>query len=119
MRSARLAQIQTVSQCPKSHLLFQGGHVPFRDSQITRLLQDSLGGNSKTLMIACVSPADVNEEESINTLKYANRARNIKNKAVINRDPTQERLTEMQRSATHPRAPASEALACLISSFVL
>ena len=61
----------------------QGAHVPFRDSKITRLLQDSLGGNSKTLMIACCSPAHTNEEESLNTLKYANRARNIKNKVVF------------------------------------
>lgn len=46
------------------------------------LLQDSLGGNSRTVMIACVSPADVNLEESLNTLRYANRARNIRNKPV-------------------------------------
>ncbi|CAL9761234.1 unnamed protein product [Musa acuminata subsp. burmannicoides] len=71
-----------------------GGHVPYRDSKLTRLLQDSLGGNSKTVMIACISPADSNAEETINTLKYANRARNIQNKAVINRDPV---AAEMQR----------------------
>ncbi|KAK8921291.1 Kinesin-like protein FLA10 [Platanthera zijinensis] len=71
-----------------------GGHVPYRDSKLTRLLQDSLGGNSKTVMIACISPADSNAEETINTLKYANRARNIQNKAVINRDPA---LIEMQK----------------------
>ena len=62
----------------------EGGHVPYRDSKLTRLLQDSIGGNSKTLMIACVSPADTNLDESLNTLKYANRARNIKNKPVVN-----------------------------------
>jgi len=61
-----------------------GGHVPYRDSKLTRVLQDSLGGNSKTVMIACVSPADSNFEETLNTLKYANRAKNIKNKAVVN-----------------------------------
>ena len=60
------------------------GHVPYRDSKLTRMLQDSLGGNSRTVMIACVSPADSNFEETINTLKYANRAKNIKNKAVVN-----------------------------------
>lgn len=65
----------------------EGAFVPYRDSKLTRLLQDSLGGNSKTVMIACISPADSNAEETINTLKYANRARNIQNKAVINRDP--------------------------------
>ena len=61
-----------------------GGHVPYRDSKLTRMLQDSLGGNSRTLMIACVSPADSNFEETLNTLKYANRAKNIKNKAIVN-----------------------------------
>ncbi|XP_039055496.1 kinesin-like protein KIN-4C [Hibiscus syriacus] len=58
--------------------------------------QDSLGGNSKTMMIACVSPADTNAEETLNTLKYANRARNIQNKAVINRDPTAVQLQRMR-----------------------
>ncbi|PKI73113.1 hypothetical protein CRG98_006521 [Punica granatum] len=60
----------------------EGAHIPYRDSKLTRLLQDSLGGNSKTVMIACVSPADTNAEETLNTLKYANRARNIQNKAI-------------------------------------
>ncbi|KAI9590933.1 P-loop containing nucleoside triphosphate hydrolase protein, partial [Syncephalis fuscata] len=55
-------------------------HIPYRDSKLTRLLQDSLGGNSQTLMIACASPAAVNVLETLNTLQYANRARNIKNK---------------------------------------
>jgi len=59
-------------------------HIPYRDSKLTRLLQDSLGGNAHTLMIACVSPAEWNAGETINTLKYANRARNIKNRAVLN-----------------------------------
>uniref|UniRef100_A0A0E0K545 Kinesin motor domain-containing protein n=1 Tax=Oryza punctata TaxID=4537 RepID=A0A0E0K545_ORYPU len=72
----------------------EGAFVPYRDSKLTRLLQDSLGGNSKTVMIACISPADSNAEETINTLKYANRARNIQNKAVINRDPV---TAEMQK----------------------
>ncbi|XP_074644336.1 chromosome-associated kinesin KIF4A-like [Tubulanus polymorphus] len=62
-------------------------HIPYRDSKLTRLLQDSLGGNSHTLMIACVSPADNNMEETLNTLRYADRARKIKNKPVVNRDP--------------------------------
>lgn len=58
-------------------------HVPYRDSKLTRLLQDSLGGNAHTLMIACVSPAEWNLAETVNTLKYANRARNIRNRAEI------------------------------------
>ena len=65
----------------------RGVHVPYRDSVLTRLLQDSLGGNSRTLMIACVSPAEINLDETLNTLRYANRAKNITNKPVVNRDP--------------------------------
>ncbi|EXX55281.1 Kip1p [Rhizophagus irregularis DAOM 197198w] len=61
-------------------------HIPYRDSKLTRLLQDSLGGNAKTLLIACVSPAEYNVNETVNTLKYANRARNIKNSAVVNQE---------------------------------
>merc|ERR1712037_1062583 len=63
-------------------------HVPYRDSKLTRLLQDSLGGNSRTLMIACVSPSDRDFMETLNTLKYANRARNIRNKVTVNQDKT-------------------------------
>lgn len=62
-------------------------HIPYRDSKLTRILQDSLGGNSNTLMVACVSPAESNFEESLNSLKYASRARRIKNKPIVNRDP--------------------------------
>ncbi|CAB9520959.1 Kinesin-like protein [Seminavis robusta] len=58
--------------------------IPYRDSKLTRLLQDSLGGNSKTIMVACISPADSNVEESVNTLRYASRTRNIQNSAVRN-----------------------------------
>ncbi|KAK8642710.1 hypothetical protein V6N13_012047 [Hibiscus sabdariffa] len=66
----------------------------FADGKL--ISQDSLGGNSKTVMIACVSPADTNAEETLNTLKYANRARNIQNKAVINRDPMAAQLQRMR-----------------------
>ena len=62
-------------------------HIPYRDSKLTRLLQDSLGGNTKTVMIACISPADYNFEETVTTLRYASRAKNIKNKPRINMDP--------------------------------
>jgi kinesin family protein 4/21/27 len=74
-----------------------GMHVPYRDSKLTRLLQDSLGGNSRTLMVACVSPADVNMDESVNTLRYAHRARNIQNKAVVNVDPAQAELSRLRK----------------------
>ncbi|GBG27156.1 Kinesin-like protein KIF27 [Hondaea fermentalgiana] len=59
-------------------------HVPYRQSKLTRLLRDCLGGNSRTLFIACISPADENLAETLNTLKYANRARNIKNLPILN-----------------------------------
>ncbi|KAI8333919.1 P-loop containing nucleoside triphosphate hydrolase protein, partial [Chlamydoabsidia padenii] len=62
----------------------RGTHVPYRDSKLTRLLQDSLGGNATTLMIACASPVEFNLSETLNTLQYANRARNIKNKSEKN-----------------------------------
>lgn len=62
-------------------------HIPYRDSKLTRILQDSLGGNANTFMIACASPSDTNFEETLNTLKYASRARHIKNKPVVNTDP--------------------------------
>lgn len=62
-------------------------HVPYRDSKLTRLLQDSLGGNSKTLMVACISPGANNYEETLSTLRYAKRAKNIQNKPRINADP--------------------------------
>ncbi len=62
-------------------------HIPYRDSKLTRLLQNSLGGNAKTMMIAAISPADYNYEETMSTLRYANRAKNIKNKPKINEDP--------------------------------
>ncbi|XP_017004152.2 kinesin-like protein KIF21A [Drosophila takahashii] len=72
-------------------------HVPYRDSKLTRLLQDSLGGNSQTLMIACVSPSDRDFMETLNTLKYANRARNIKNKVKINQDQSSRTISQLRR----------------------
>lgn len=71
-------------------------HIPYRDSKLTRLLQDSLGGNTKTLMVACLSPADNNYDETLSTLRYANRAKNIKNKPKINEDPKDALLREYQ-----------------------
>ncbi|KAG2227161.1 hypothetical protein INT45_003891, partial [Circinella minor] len=62
----------------------RGTHVPYRDSKLTRLLQDSLGGSATTLMIACASPTEYNLSETLNTLQYANRARNIKNRVEKN-----------------------------------
>ncbi|XP_065358504.1 kinesin-like protein KIF21A [Calliphora vicina] len=72
-------------------------HVPYRDSKLTRLLQDSLGGNSQTIMIACVSPSDRDFMETLNTLKYANRARNIKNKVQVNQDQNSRTISQLRR----------------------
>lgn len=71
-------------------------HVPYRDAKLTRLLKGSLGGNHKTLMIACISPAVCNMGESLNCLRYANRAKNIQNTAVINVDSHTRKLQELQ-----------------------
>uniref|UniRef100_A0A803YRV0 Kinesin motor domain-containing protein n=1 Tax=Meleagris gallopavo TaxID=9103 RepID=A0A803YRV0_MELGA len=75
-------------------------HVPYRDSKLTRLLQDSLGGNSQTLMIACVSPSDRDFMETLNTLKYANRARNIKNKVMVNQDRASQQINALRNEIT-------------------
>ncbi|XP_051852522.1 kinesin-like protein KIF28P [Antechinus flavipes] len=71
-------------------------HIPYRDSVLTRLLQSALGGNSKTLMIAAISPADVCYEETLSTLRYAERTKKIKNKAVINASPTEKLIKELK-----------------------
>ena len=79
-------------------------HVPYRDSKLTRLLQDSLGGNTKTVMIAALSPADYNYEETLSTLHYANRAKSIKNKPRINEDPKDALLKEYESEIKQLRA---------------
>ena len=71
-------------------------HIPYRDSKLTRLLEDSLGGNTKTVMIANCGPADYNYEETLSTLRYADRAKQIKNKPKINEDPKDAMLREFQ-----------------------
>ncbi|KAI6240085.1 Kinesin-like protein [Aphelenchoides fujianensis] len=72
-------------------------HIPYRNSKLTRLLQDSLGGNSKTVMVANIGPATYNYDETISTLRYANRAKNIKNVARINEDPKDALLRKFQQ----------------------
>uniref|UniRef100_A0A8C9SD09 Kinesin family member 21A n=1 Tax=Scleropages formosus TaxID=113540 RepID=A0A8C9SD09_SCLFO len=74
----------------------RSSHVPYRDSKLTRLLQDSLGGNSQTVMIACISPSDRDFMETLNTLKYANRARNIKNRVVVNQDKASQQISALR-----------------------
>ncbi|KFB46714.1 AGAP003925-PA-like protein [Anopheles sinensis] len=71
-------------------------YIPYRDSILTWLLKDSLGGNSKTIMIAAISPADVNYSETLSTLRYANRAKNIINKPTVNEDPNVKLIRELR-----------------------
>lgn len=70
--------------------------VPYRDSVLTKLLQNALGGNSKTIMIAALSPADINYDETLSTLRYADRAKKIKNKAVVNENPMDKLIRELR-----------------------
>ncbi|XP_031758561.1 kinesin-like protein KIF28P [Xenopus tropicalis] len=71
-------------------------HIPYRDSVLTKLLQSALGGNSRTVMIAAISPADICYEETLSTLRYAERAKKIKNKAIINAGPTERLIKELK-----------------------
>ncbi|KAL5288869.1 KIF3C family protein [Megaselia abdita] len=71
-------------------------HVPYRDSKLTRLLQDSLGGNSKTIMVANIGPSVLNYNETLTTLRYASRAKKIQNKPIKNEDPQDAKLKEYQ-----------------------
>ncbi|CAD8096137.1 unnamed protein product [Paramecium primaurelia] len=69
-------------------------HIPYRDSKLTRLLQDSLGGNTKTIMITAISPSDFNYDETMSSLRYASRAKMIKNQPKVNEDPKDALLKE-------------------------
>merc|ERR1719278_1412291 len=82
----------------------KSSHVPYRDSKLTRLLQDSLGGNARTVMVANLGPASYNYEESVTTLRFANRAKNIKNKPRINEDPKDALLREFQQEIARLKA---------------
>jgi len=84
-------------------------HIPYRDSKLTRLLQDSLGGNTKTVMVANLGPADWNYDETLSTLRYANRAKNIKNKPKINEDPKDAMLREFQEEIARLMAALADA----------
>ncbi|CAK0790263.1 unnamed protein product, partial [Prorocentrum cordatum] len=91
--------------------------IPYRDSKLTRLLQNALGGSSKTVMICAISPASSNYEETLSTLRYADRAKRIKNAAVINENPQDKlirqlreennKLREMMGGKAHFESPAA------------
>ncbi|XP_013855241.1 kinesin-like protein KIF3C [Austrofundulus limnaeus] len=82
----------------------RSGHVPYRDSKLTRLLQDSLGGNAKTIMVATLGPAPQHYDETLTTLRYANRAKNIQNQPRVNEDPKDALLREFQKEIARLRA---------------
>eukprot|EP00039_Didymoeca_costata_P016630 m.300660 g.300660 ORF g.300660 m.300660 type:complete len:1171 (+) comp16422_c0_seq10:196-3708(+) len=82
----------------------KGGHVPYRDSVLTWLLKDSLGGNSKTVMIATISPAGDNFDETLSTLRYADSAKRIVNHAVVNEDPNARMIRELREELEALRA---------------
>lgn len=81
--------------------------VPYRDSILTWLLKDSLGGNSLTAMIAAISPADINFEETLSTLRYADSAKRIKNHAVVNEDPNARMIRELKEELAQLRSKLS------------
>ncbi|XP_039542703.1 kinesin-like protein KIF16B isoform X4 [Pimephales promelas] len=87
-----------------SHLKKKQVFVPYRDSVLTWLLKDSLGGNSKTIMIATISPADINYGETLSTLRYANRAKNIINKPTINEDSNVRLIRELRAEIVRLKA---------------
>lgn len=91
-----------------SALAEKSNHVPYRDSKLTRLLQDSLGGNSKTIMIANIGPSEYNYNETLTTLRYANRAKTIQNKPVKNEDPQDAKLREYQEEIARLRKMIEE-----------
>ena len=78
-------------------------YIPYRDSKLTRILQDSLGGNTKTVMIAAIGPADYNTDETLSTLRYASRAKKIQNKPRINEDPKDAMIREFHDELTRLR----------------
>ncbi|KAM8843346.1 kinesin-like protein KIF16B isoform 2-T2 [Synchiropus picturatus] len=99
-----ISALADLSQDHNSHQKKKSMFVPYRDSVLTWLLKDSLGGNSKTIMIANVSPADVNYGETLSTLRYANRAKNIINKPTINEDSNVRLIRELRAEIARLKA---------------
>jgi hypothetical protein len=93
-----------------------GKFVPYRDSKLTMLLMDSIGGNAKTLMIACCSPSDFHLYESLRCLEFASRTKNIRNKPVIQRDPTQNLIFELKREIKKLREQNKQLQGAVMSS---
>lgn len=71
-------------------------YIPYRDSSLTWLLRENLGGNSKTAMVATISPADINYDETLSTMRYADRAKQIVCQAIVNEDPNAKMIRELR-----------------------
>ena len=87
-----------------TNLVERAPHIPYRESKLTRLLQDSLGGRTKTSIIATISPATVNMEETLSTLDYASRARSILNRPEINARLSKEDLVKEYSQVGFPHS---------------
>ena len=88
--------------------------IPYRDSTLTWLLKDNLGGNAKTVMMATISPAADNYEETLGTLRYADRAKRITNHAVINEDPNAKIIRELRAEVESLRAQLMQVMMMMI-----
>ena len=104
-----IAALADMSSGKKKH-----GQVPYRDSVLTWLLKDSLGGNSLTAMIAAISPADINFEETLSTLRYADSAKRIKNHAVVNEDPNARMIRELKEELSQLRSKLTGGASSLV-----
>ncbi|XP_063157843.1 kinesin-like protein KIF1C [Candoia aspera] len=94
-----LAEMQSSHKKKKKKTEF----IPYRDSVLTWLLKENLGGNSRTAMIAALSPADINYEETLSTLRYADRAKQIRCNAIINEDPNARLIRELKEEVARLR----------------
>jgi len=98
--------------------LATGKKAPFRDSVLTKLLKNSLGGNAKTIMIAALSPADINFDETLGTLRYADRAKQIKNKAVVNESATDKLIRNLKEENEKMKAMLEGKMCGAFESFL-
>ncbi|XP_061113270.1 kinesin-like protein KIF1B isoform X6 [Conger conger] len=99
-----ISALAEVDNCTsKSKKKKKSDFIPYRDSVLTWLLRENLGGNSRTAMVAALSPADINYDETLGTLRYADRAKQIKCNAVINEDPNAKLVRELKDEVTRLR----------------
>ncbi|XP_038061971.1 kinesin-like protein KIF1A isoform X8 [Patiria miniata] len=98
-----LAEVSQMQLSQASKKKKKADFIPYRDSVLTWLLRENLGGNSKTAMIAALSPADINYDETLSTLRYADRAKNIVCKAIVNEDPNAKLIRELKEEVQRLR----------------